>query len=57
MIRTHTCKFTHTNSYVIDQSYDELVELKLQVLGEVRRVVVDDPEWKLMSLGFYTKVI
>ena len=52
MIRIHTCEFTHTNSYVIDQSYDfvlatELVELKLQVLGEVRRVVVDDPEWKL----------
>ncbi len=22
MVRIHTCEFTHTNSYVIDQSYD-----------------------------------
>jgi hypothetical protein len=35
------------NLKLVDKQGKELVELKLQVLAELKQVVVDDPKWKL----------
>jgi hypothetical protein len=35
------------NLKLVDKRGKELVELKLQVLAQIKRVVVDDPKWKL----------